>query len=171
MKHLLLIFCLTCVFSCGSSTSENSKGDSDEPSSSAENLKPGASQAEIDQVLINDYITRKKLKTKKLKSGLHYVLLEEGGAEKPHLRSLVVAHYTGKLLNGKEFDSSRKKPDPFKFRLNGVVDGWKEGIPLMGRGGKGTLIIPSGMAYGARKVGSIPPNSVLVFDIEIFDFQ
>lgn len=161
---LLLIFCLTIFFSCGNSQAEDQ-------GSAVEKLMPGASQADIDQALISDYISRNKLKTKKLPSGLHYILEEEGSAEKPNLKSLITAHYTGTLLNGKEFDSSRKRSIPFKFRLGGVVNGWKEGIPLMGKGGKGTIIIPSHLGYGPRDMGQIPPNSVLVFDIEVFDFQ
>lgn len=165
MYRALFACCVMfCLFACNQPAAE-------EDAEAIDQLMPGATQADIDQALITDYATRNNLKTKKLPSGLHYVIEEAGSAEKPNLNSTITAHYRGKLLNGKEFDSSFKKNKPFKFKLGGVVIGWKEGIPLFGKGGKGTILIPSEMAYGSRAMGPIPPNSVLVFDLEIIDFE
>jgi len=79
-------------------------------------------------------------------------------------------HYTGKLVNGKVFDSSVQRGVPFEFTLGRgmVIHGWDEGIALMKVGEKGTLVIPSALGYGARGAGAaIPPNSVLIFDVEL----
>lgn len=81
-------------------------------------------------------------------------------------------HYSGRLENGKKFDSSYDRNDPLQFTLGigQVIQGWDEGIAGMKVGGKRTLTIPSNMAYGERGAGSsIPPNATLIFDIELMD--
>ncbi len=82
-------------------------------------------------------------------------------------------HYTGTLLNGTKFDSSRDRNEPFEFTLGKgqVIKGWDEGIALMNVGGKATLVIPSAIAYGDRDMGTIPPFSTLVFDVELIDVK
>lgn len=80
----------------------------------------------------------------------------------------ITAHYTGALAsNGKIFQSSHDFGQPVTFSLNQVISGWTQGVPGMRVGGKRRLIIPSTLAYGARSMGDIPPNSDLVFDIEL----
>ena len=82
----------------------------------------------------------------------------------------VTVHYTGWLTNGTKFDSSKDRGDPFVFDLGegNVIKGWDEGVQGMKVGGKRKLTIPPQMAYGARGVpGAIPPNSVLVFEVEL----
>jgi len=105
------------------------------------------------------------------KSGLKYVILQPGSGEKADSADLVTVHYTGFLTNGKIFDSSVERDEPFKFRLKlqPVIPGWEEGIRLLGKGGKAKLIIPPALGYGAVPVGSIPPNSTLIFDVEVID--
>jgi len=85
----------------------------------------------------------------------------------------VKVHYTGTLLNGTKFDSSRDRNEPFEFTLGQgqVIKGWDEGIALMNVGGKATLVIPSTIAYGDRDMGTIPPYSTLVFDVELMDVK
>ena len=82
----------------------------------------------------------------------------------------VLIHYTGRLDDGTVFDSSYDRGEPISFKLSQVIPGWQEAIPLLKKGGKATFVIPSGMAYGARKAGKIPPNSVLAFEVELIDF-
>ena len=107
------------------------------------------------------------------KSGLKYVILQPGTAEKADSADLVTVHYTGFLTGGKIFDSSVERDEPFKFRLKlqPVIPGWEEGIKLLGKGGKAKLIIPPALGYGAVPVGSIPPNSTLIFDVEVLDVE
>jgi len=83
----------------------------------------------------------------------------------------VKVHYTGYLLNGKKFDSSVDRGQPFEFTLGQgqVIPGWDEGIALMKEGGKAKLIIPSRLGYGARGQGSIPPYAPLVFEVELIE--
>jgi FKBP-type peptidyl-prolyl cis-trans isomerase len=107
------------------------------------------------------------------KSGLKYVILQPGTAEKADSADLVTVHYTGFLPTGKIFDSSVERDEPFKFRLKlqPVIPGWEEGIQMIGKGGKAKLIIPPALGYGAVPVGSIPPNSTLIFDVEVLDVE
>ena len=89
--------------------------------------------------------------------------------------SIVKVHYTGTLLDGTKFDSSRDKNEPWEFTLGAkplqAIKGFDEGITMMKKGGKATLIIPSTIGYGERDMGQIPPYSTLVFDIELIDVQ
>ena len=110
----------------------------------------------------------------KTASGLEYTITEKGNGKKPQIGDKVVVHYTGKLTNDTVFDSSKKRGQPFTFKLGAgqVIKGWDEGIALMPKGTKGTLYIPSTMAYGAQSpTPLIPANSVLVFDVEVVDFK
>lgn len=105
-------------------------------------------------------------------SGLMYVLHTPGSAEKPAPGTNVTVHYTGFLTNGTKFDSSKDRNSPFQFQVGQrrVIAGWDEGIPLMGKGGKATLIIPYFLGYGERGTGPIPPFATLIFDVELLDF-
>jgi FKBP-type peptidyl-prolyl cis-trans isomerase FkpA len=127
-------------------------------------------QNQIDSVLINDYISANKLSAQKTSSGLYYIVKEKGTGAQPQPGQTVVVHYTGKLLNGNKFDSSVDRGTPFEFKLGAgqVIQGWDEGIALMKVGEKGTLLIPSSLGYGPRGAGgAIPPNAVLIFDVEL----
>lgn len=107
------------------------------------------------------------------KSGLKYAILDPGNSDRADSADLVTVHYTGFLTSGKIFDSSVERDEPFKFRLKlqPVIPGWEEGIRLIGKGGKAKLIIPPALGYGNVPVGSIPPNSTLIFDVEMIDIQ
>lgn len=120
-------------------------------------------------------IEKKFPNAKTTKSGLKYVVTKVGsGKEKPVRGMTVTAHYAGKLLNGKEFDSSFKRNKPFQFPvgMRRVIPGWDEAFLDMARGEKRTLIIPPRLAYGSRGAGGvIPPNAWLIFDVELIDFR
>ena len=105
---------------------------------------------------------------KATKSGLQYKVLEAGkGAVYPKVTDRVTVHYEGSLIDGTVFDSSVARGKPITFGLEKVIMGWKEGIPLMVVGDKTRFFIPPNLGYGQQWAGDIPPNSVLVFDVEL----
>jgi FKBP-type peptidyl-prolyl cis-trans isomerase len=100
-------------------------------------------------------------------SGLQYQVLKEGNGPTPSETDRVKVNYLGKLLDGKEFDSSYTRKEPAVFAVNGVIPGWTEGLQLMKMGGNYRLWVPSKLAYGARGAGRmIGPNAMLIFDVE-----
>jgi peptidylprolyl isomerase len=106
------------------------------------------------------------------KSGLRYVVLTEGTGDKsPKAGKEVTVHYTGTLLDGRTFDSSVQRGTPATFAVGQVIEGWNEALVTMKKGEKRTLIIPPELGYGAQGYpGVIPPNSYLIFDVELLDF-
>jgi len=101
-------------------------------------------------------------------SGLQYEVLKEGTGDKPKATDNVRVDYVGTLLDGTVFDSSIARGQPAEFPLNGVIPGWTEALQLMKVGGKSRLYIPSSLAYGPRGAGkTIPPNSTLIFDVDL----
>ena len=126
---------------------------------------------ETDRKIIQDYIASHKLtNVKTTTSGLHYVIENPGTIGRPTIFSTVIINYTGRLANDTIFDTNAGN-GPATFSLTDVVRGWQEGIPLFGRGGKGKLLIPSALGYGRQPSGIIPANSVLIFDINLIDFN
>ncbi len=102
-------------------------------------------------------------------SGLQYRIIKEGAGRKPGKKEMVQVHYRGTLTDGTEFDSSYARKEPVKFELDKVIPGWTEAIQLMNVGSKYEFVIPSNLAYGEQGAGDIPPNSVLVFEVELLD--
>lgn len=109
-----------------------------------------------------------------LKSGLKYVDVEVGEGPAAVSGKEVTVHYTGTFPNGKKFDSSVDRDEPFTFQLGAgrVIKGWDEGVAGMRIGGKRRLIIPSELGYGKRGAGSvIPPDAVLHFEVELLGVE
>lgn len=101
-------------------------------------------------------------------SGLQYQVLQQGSGKKPTASSTVLVNYEGRLIDGTVFDSSIARDEPITFPLNQVIIGWQEGLQLMREGDKYRLFIPAKLAYGETGAGgSIPPNSTLIFDVEL----
>ena len=103
-------------------------------------------------------------------SGLQYEDVKQGTGPQPTRGQKVTVHYTGTLPDGKKFDSSRDRGQPFQFTIGvgQVIKGWDEGVMSMKVGGKRKLIIPAVLGYGARGAGGvIPPNATLVFEVEL----
>jgi peptidylprolyl isomerase len=114
--------------------------------------------------------TRAAAKTVRLPDGLQYVELKVGQGAKPRVGQTVVVQYTGTFTNGKKFDSSRDRNQPYEFTLgqHGVIACWDEAVATMRAGGRRKLICPPALAYGPRGYPPvIPPNATLVFDVEL----
>ncbi len=103
-------------------------------------------------------------------SGLQYKVLKEGSGATPKETDTVKVNYRGTLIDGTEFDSSYKRGEPATFPVNRVIKGWTEALQLMKVGSKYQLFIPASLAYGERGAGAqIPPNSTLIFEVELLD--
>lgn len=110
---------------------------------------------------------REKPGVKVTPSGLQYKVITPGSGPRPRGIDKVRVHYTGRLVNGQVFDSSIARKTPAEFVLNKVVKGWTEGVQLMNVGSKYELTLPPDLGYGPQGAGSIPGNSVLVFEVEL----
>ena len=113
----------------------------------------------------------KNPKVTKTASGLRYEVVAAGPGPKPTLGSTVVAHYTGTYVDGKVFDSSINRGEPVEFVFDGVIEGWQEGLQLVGMGGRIKLYVPDNLAYGEAGRMNIPPAKALIFDVEIVDVR
>ncbi len=123
-----------------------------------------------DDKSINEYLLTKNLTAQKTASGLYYLITAPGSSQKPDLNSQVKVHYKGYFLNDSVFESSYSGTAP-TFPLKDVIAGWREGIQLFGKGGQGTLFLPSHLAYGNKTMPGIPANSVLIFDIHLINIE
>lgn len=105
-------------------------------------------------------------------SGLQYSVLKLGNGKTPKATSSVTVHYTGKLINGKVFDSSVQRGQPATFGVSQVIRGWTEALQLMREGDKWLLYIPYNLAYGERGAGGdIPPFATLIFEVELINVK
>lgn len=107
-----------------------------------------------------------------LSDGLQYKELRKGAGEHPKATDSVTVHYTGSLIDGREFDSSKRRGEAAKLSLSDVIKGWQEAIPLMTVGSRWQVVIPPELAYGAKGAGAvIGPNETLVFEIELLEIN
>jgi FKBP-type peptidyl-prolyl cis-trans isomerase FkpA len=107
-------------------------------------------------------------------NGMEFIDIQVGTGDEAQSGKQVTVHYTGWLTDGKKFDSSRDRRDPFQFALGRgqVIKGWDEGVNGMRVGGQRRLIIPPSLGYGQRGApGAIPPNATLIFDVELLKVQ
>ena len=132
--------------------------------------KKEESQADKDDAIIQQYLSDNNIQATKDASGLYYVITEEGTGDHPDINSEVTVRYKGYLTNGTVFDQTSGNSTA-TFPLSGLIKGWQIGIPKLKQGGKGTFFVPSALGYGSQSVGSIPANSVLIFDIELVSFD
>ena len=150
MRLFYLLIALVCIVSCG---------DDELPQEAIDNNN---------DIEITNYLTANNIMATRTESGMYVRIVEEGSTEKPTIDDQVTVTYSGYLTDDTVFDSSSM---PITFSLSGVIQGWQEGIPYFGRGGSGSLYIPSRLAYGRNSPSSsIPPNAVLIFDITLEDF-
>ena len=132
-------------------------------------------QLKKDDVILQDYVKKNNLNVQKDPSGVYYVITKPGSGPKPKAGQTVSVLYKGTLLDGKVFDSSEKmgnKPIDFPIGVGQVIPGWDKAIPLLNKGSKATLLIPSSLAYGQRGAGAdIPADAPLRFDVELVDVK
>jgi len=124
-------------------------------------------QAAKDEEIIQQYIADNNLNAVATGSGLYYVIETEGTGASCTSSSTVTVAYTGYFTDGDVFDYS--SPQGVTFSLQQVIQGWTEGIPYFKEGGAGKLLIPSALGYGPSGSASIPPNSVLIFEVELIE--
>ncbi len=118
-----------------------------------------------------EFLDANKLKegVKVLPSGLQYKVIKEGTGKTPTINDTVKTHYRGRLIDGTEFDSSYRRNGPSQFPVARVIRGWTEALQLMKEGAKWELYVPPHLGYEAVPKGNIPPNSVLVFEVELLE--
>ena len=128
-----------------------------------------AADAQKNKQLADEFLAKNKEKqgVKTTASGLQYEVLKEGKGKKPTLKDKVTVHYTGTLISGQKFDSSHDRGKPADFPLEGIIKGWQEALQLMPEGSVWRLYIPPELGYGPQGQQAIPPNSVLIFDVEL----
>ncbi|HMP93061.1 MAG TPA: FKBP-type peptidyl-prolyl cis-trans isomerase [Phnomibacter sp.] len=124
----------------------------------------------LEETVIQEYITKQGLTVTKHPKGLYYQILNAGGPTKPNMNSVVYVTYKGTLLDGTVFDS-QSNPGRTGFILANLIEAWRIGIPMMGKGGSMKMVLPSALGYGCNGSGeTIPENAPLYFEIALVDF-
>lgn len=139
-------------------------------SSCLKDLPTPEEQLAKDKEIIENYLKSKNLTAQSTASGLYYIIDQPGGGGHPTLQDTVTVEYKGYFTNGSVFDQTEAGKTA-TFPLNRVIQGWQEGIPLFQKGGKGTLLVPSGLGYGPYGQGPIGANTVIIFDVTLVDFN
>jgi FKBP-type peptidyl-prolyl cis-trans isomerase FkpA len=127
--------------------------------------------AEDDQALIEKYLLDNNLTATTIDRGVYVIINEPGEEAKPQITSTVTVYYRGYYLDGTQFDGTQTGGAPARFALSNVIEGWQIGIRKFGKGGKGTILIPSRLGYGKNPPFGVRSNAVLIFDIELVDFN
>ena len=179
--RLLIVFTLVFGLTVAGSAEDKAKTSDDKPaieSKSPDARKPADDKmAEKEKAKAEkeaDKAEKKEEKTHTTKSGLQYVVLKKGDGPKPQKGDVVEVHYVGTLEDGTKFDSSIDRGQPLEFPVGvgKVIPGWDEALLMMNVGDKWKLIIPPDLAYGERGYpGVIPPNSTLIFDVELLGIK
>lgn len=128
-------------------------------------LSPEGSAIASERFMLDN---RKKEGVRETKSGLQYIVIREGKGVKPTAADKVEAHYIGTLRKGEEFENTYEKGQPVEIQLKNVVKGLSEGLQLMSEGSKYKFFIPPQLGYGTKTMGPILPNSVIIFEVELF---
>lgn len=134
-------------------------------------MKKMQEQGESNKKTGQDYLEKNKTAAgvKVTASGLQYIVEKEGTGKTPTDKDTVKCHYKGTLISGETFDSSYDRGQPAEFPVAGVIPGWTEALKMMKEGAKYKLFVPSDLAYGPQGRPGIPPNSVLIFEVELLE--
>ena len=151
MRNFLVLFAAWALIACTGCMKQDK---------ACTNLNPS-----VEEPKILAYALSKGITATKHNSGLYYEVVNPGSGSNPTVNSKVTVAYVGQFLDGKTFDQSAS----FSYQLAGLIEGWKIGIPLIKKGGKIKLIIPSSLAYGCNDTQGIPGNSVLYFEVDLLD--
>jgi peptidylprolyl isomerase len=173
LRNRLALLVLAAAFApvafaaCGG---DGDDGSADTPTSAATTTTTGGSPSPAATATEGPITLKNPITTP---SGLQYEDVVVGTGASPQKAGRVTVHYTGTFLDGKKFDSSVDRDQPFTFVIGvgQVIKGWDEGVATMKVGGKRNLIIPAALAYGSRGQGPIPPNTDLYFEVELISVQ
>ncbi|HEV8270856.1 MAG TPA: FKBP-type peptidyl-prolyl cis-trans isomerase [Chitinophagaceae bacterium] len=154
MKRIFVVLCsVILLLSCSKENNDMCKYDA---------CAVAAPASEVTQ--LEAYLASATITATKHCSGMYYTINAAGSGATPTICSTVSVKYKGQLTNGTIFDQSAT---PVNFNLGGLIEAWKKGIPMIKPGGKVTLYCPPSLAYGSQAVGTIPANSILVFEVEL----
>lgn len=166
------------LYSIKSEAEGKAEAEKKQAAAKAEAEQREKAQMGIDDKILSDYFAKNHITASKTASGVYYTISQQGTGDAAAAGQTVTVNYTGKTMDGKTFDSNIDSNfhhvQPFTFTLgkHQVITGWDEGIPMIKKGGKGTLYIPSPMAYGAHSpTPAIPANGILIFDVEVTDVK
>ncbi len=154
MKKLLILFMAVLSLSCGSCSKEDTTCD-----------PPQQDVPESETTQLSEFLASRNITAEYDARGFYYIIEAQGTDDRPDPCSQVRVNYKGTLTNGAKFDEQEN----IAFQLGGLITGWRMGIPLIGVGGKITLYLPPSLAYGSQASGSIPGNSILVFNIDLLE--
>lgn len=120
-----------------------------------------------------EYLTKnaERPEVTELKTRVQYEILQEGTGKQPTIHTINTVHFEGRMIDGRLFDSSIERGEPITFKLDDMIEGWKEVLPLMKEGGKWRVVVPPTSGYGKVTYGIVPPYSVLVFDLELLKVE
>lgn len=159
MKKILILLMLAGTFSGCIKEDENC------PYDECQNKAPDSEIATL-----QSYLTSNGIVATQHCSGLFYVVDEQGPGKKPTACKTISINYEGKLTNGTVFDKTQPG-SPATFNISQLITGFKNGLPLLRTGGKMRLYVPPSLGYGSRQAGSIPPNSIIIFTVELLSIQ
>ena len=160
MVWLLVISTAVFIISCKKKTSD--------PVVDCTNAAYIDSVAKLNIATIHQYASDSSLTIDSTTTGLYYSIIDSGVGANPTTSSYLTVKYKGYTTNGLVFDQTTTTAS---FYLSNLIYGWQYGLPLIKKSGKIKLIIPARLGYGCNAVGSIPPNSVIIFDVELIDFR
>ncbi len=163
-----LVFITSCSFAATIAIADNVNSAATQPATT----QPATTQAATTQSATDASATFMQQNGKRkgvvtLPSGLQYQVIKNGSGNLPSPNATYTVNYEGSLVNGKVFDSSYKRGEPLTFQLDNVIQGWQQALPMMRQGAEWMLYIPANLAYGDQGVGSIPPNSPLIFKVDL----
>ncbi len=171
---LLILACWACGAEAPSTSNQRVAGEEDDLLNrymSSLHVNP-STQAEKDENQIVNFLLDSLWDFRRTDSGIYYQIQQVGEGGYPERYHQVQVHYRGSFLDGQVFDSSYRKGQPATFTLAAVIPAWQEAIPMLQAGGRGTFLVPSGLAYGVKGVQDrVPPHSVLLFDVELLSFE
>jgi FKBP-type peptidyl-prolyl cis-trans isomerase len=170
---LLLSLAISLGMACNKKAAESGANTTTTPSTAETTTASGGASANIAPTNPSNhtpYVIEDSTKMIKLEGGLKLYMVKEGTGAKPSLAATVMINYQGRLKNGTIFDQSYPNPKAAEFPLTNLIKGWQVGLTSVKMGSSFVLIVPPEMGYGSQGQNNIPPNSTLIFDIDLLNF-